>query len=336
MTEKRYMIEVGDPPHRRVVRAPDHYPGDYLTRLEAALRIAGEMAGLISEAKRSSAMRSGSSAPNRRSAGRPQMSEFLPIKRHGIVFVGMETSGALRRRFQAMGFETYSCDVLPCEDDGGEEMAYSADGLPLGRHIVGDVFHALDNMQANDLWPVAGIFHPDCTYLTGCAAWAFKDGPYHQKVKPGTLVGAARRDAREGALADVRRIMALKMKVKLIENPVGAIGSRIRPATQSVHPHHYGDDASKRTCLWILDEDGNDLPPIPRRPDLEVPGRPVMRNGKPTFYWSNQTDTGQNRLSPSDTRWKDRSRTYPGIADAIAAHVEQMICRLPGYGKPLA
>src|SRR6188768_63214 len=148
-----------------------------------------------------------------------------------IVFIGMETSGALRRRFQALGHETYSADLLPSED-GGEEMAYDAEGRPLGRHLVGDVFDTLNHLKANDLWPDLAIFHPTCTYLTGSAAWAFKDGPYHQKVKPTTLVGAARREARERALDDVVCLMGLDIDRIAIENPVGAIGTAIRPADQ--------------------------------------------------------------------------------------------------------
>lgn len=211
----------------------------------------------------------------------------------------------LRRAFQMRGHETYSCDILPSED-GGEEMVYSADRLPLGRHLVGDVFDTLENLWATDLWPDLAIFHPTCTYLTISAEWAYGDGPYHQKVKPETLVGAARREAREKALDDVSRIFALKIKRKCIENPIGAI-SRIRKPTQVIQPHWFGDDASKATCLWL---DGL----MPLRGVNHVAPRYV--NGKPR--WANQTDNGQNRLSPSPERWKERSRTYTGIADAMA------------------
>jgi hypothetical protein len=238
-----------------------------------------------------------------------------------IVFIGMETSGMLRRRFQALGHETYSADLLPAED-GGEEMAWSDDGRPLGRHLVGDVFETLENMQATDLWPELGIFHPSCTYLTNSAEWAYGDGPYHQKVKPGTLVGRDRRQARDHALDTVRRIMALPITVKVIENPIGAI-SRIRRATQILQPYEHGDDASKATCLWILDRHGQELPMmrVPVDPAKRIAGR--MVNGRER--WGNQTDSGQNRLSPADDRWKDRSRTYPGIADAIAQHFGRRI-----------
>lgn len=242
-----------------------------------------------------------------------------------LVFVGMETSGQLRRRFQALGFETYSCDTLPSEDDG-EEMAYSEEGLPLGRHIVGDVFETLDNLWACDMWPDLAIFHITCTYLTNSAAWAFKDPDfkrypgvgYHQRVKTGTLTGAARRAARDAAKDEFRRVLALPIARKVVENPIGAL-SRIRKPSQIVQPYQFGDDASKATCFWYAGKAGEPLPfmRLPIDPAKYVP--PTLRpNGK--AYWSNQTDTGQNRLRPDDNRWKERSRTFSGIADTAAPH----------------
>lgn len=242
-----------------------------------------------------------------------------------IVFIGMETSGILRRRFQAAGFETYSCDHLPSED-GGEETVYSADGLTLGRHLRGDIFQTLDNFWANDMWPALGIFHPDCTYLTNSAAWAYSDGPYHQKTKPGTLLGQARREARETALDTVRRIMALPM-IKIIENPIGAINTAIREPTQIVQPNQFGDDASKATCLWMLDKDNNELPELRLTIDLAnyCAPRIVTHKGKTVERWANQTDSGQNRLSPDADRWKNRARTYPCFGDALVARCVQFL-----------
>lgn len=228
------------------------------------------------------------------------------------VFIGMETSGEFRRRFAALGHDVISCDTLPAEDGG---LA--------GRHIVGDVFETLDDLWPF-WWPDLAIFHPTCTYLTNSAAWAFKDPDfdrypgvgYHQRVKPGTLTGAARRAARELALNDVRRIFALPIERKVTENPIGAINTAIREASQIVQPYQFGDDASKATCFWYVGKNGE---PIDMRLPID-PARyiaPTLRpNGK--HYWANQTDTGQNRLSPGDDRWKDRSRTFAGIADAGA------------------
>jgi hypothetical protein len=200
----------------------------------------------------------------------------------------METSGAVRQLLRDRGADAWSVDLLPSDDDSPY-------------HIQGDVFDVLRQDQ-NWTW---GLFHPDCTYLTNSAAWAFKDGPYHQRVKPGTLVGEPRRQAREQAIAQVKELMELPFP-HAIENPIGAISTRIRRPDQIVQPYHFGDDASKATCLWL-----KRLPKLVHTQYVE----PRIVDGK--SRWSNQTDSGQNKLSPSKNRWKERSRTYPGIADAI-------------------
>lgn len=202
--------------------------------------------------------------------------------------IGMERSGRVRAAFRALGHDAWSCDYEPAED-----------GSP--HHIQGDVFDHL-----NEGWDL-GIFHPTCTYLTCAAEWAYKDGPYHQKVKPGTLVGRERREARESAVNDVRRLWAAPIPRKCLENPVGCLSSVWRKPSLIIQPHQFGEDASKATCLWL---DG--LPLL--IPTLNVAPRIVA--GKPR--WGNQTDSGQNRLSPGADRWRERSLTYQGIANAMA------------------
>lgn len=203
------------------------------------------------------------------------------------VAVLCEFSGTVRDAFIRAGHDAISCDLLPTQ-------------VP-GPHYQGDCLNILE-----DGWDLI-IAHPDCTYLTNSAAWAFSDGPYHQKVKPGTLVGAARRSARDDALEFVQLLMKAPVERIAIENPVGAIGTRILPATQYIHPHEYGHDASKKTGLWL-----KNLPPL--QPTKHIAPRIV--NGRPR--WGNQTDSGQNKLTPSDTRWMDRARFFQGWADAMA------------------
>ncbi|MCC7305896.1 MAG: hypothetical protein IT558_06540, partial [Alphaproteobacteria bacterium] len=77
--------------------------------------------------------------------------------------------------------------------------------------------------------------------------------------------------------------------------------------TQIVQPYHFGDDASKATCLWL-----GGLDPLTHT--QYVP--PRLIKGRPR--WGNQTDSGQNKLPPSEDRWDLRSETYDGIADAMA------------------
>lgn len=204
------------------------------------------------------------------------------------VLVACEFSGVVRDAFIALGHDAMSCDLLPTEAPGP--------------HYQGDVRDIL-----GDGWDLM-IAHPPCIYLTNSAAWAFTDGPYHQKVRPGTLVGAARRKAREQALAFVQTLLDAPIPRIALENPIGCIGTRIRPHDQKIQPYQFGHDASKATCLWL-----KNLPKL--RPSGFV--EPRIVNGRPR--WSNQTDSGQNRLSPSERRWMNRSVTYSGIAEAMAA-----------------
>ena len=239
------------------------------------------------------------------------------------VFIGMETSGVMRRACEAAGHHVISCDLLQSQD-AAEISLMAATGS--SGHIRGDVFETLDRLWGAGWWPDLAIFHPDCTFFTVSAAWAFKDPDfdkypgvgYHMKLKPGTLTGSDRRIRQRRDLEAVRQIQRLKIRRKVIENPIGQLSSLWMKPSQVVQPYQFGDDASKATCLWFLDENGDKvLTRLPIDPTLYVP--PTKRaNGKE--YWANQTDTGQNRLSPSADRWQDRADTYPGIAAAIVNH----------------
>lgn len=206
------------------------------------------------------------------------------------ILIGYSCCPLTREAFERQGLRAITCDLLPARDGN------------TANHIQGDVLEAIK-------WRAwgAAILHPMCTYLTVSAAWAYGDGPYHQKVKPGTLVGAERRAARNYALANFRYLLSLPFPCA-IENPgISFVNKAIRQPDQIIHPYQFGDDASKATGLWLT----NGMPKL--TPTKYV--APRMVDGKPR--WANQTDSGQNRLSPSDDRWLERSKTYPGIADAI-------------------
>lgn len=208
------------------------------------------------------------------------------------VLIGCEFSGTVRSAFRAAGHRAFSCDLLPAID------------CP-DYHFQCDVLEVL-----NEGWDL-GIFHPPCTYLTVSAGWAYGDGPYHQKVKPGTLVGAARRAAREEAVEFFMKLYDCKIPRVAVENPIGCMSTRFRKADQIIQPHQFGHDASKSTGLWL-----RGLPLLKGTEDY--PPRIAEWNGRTVKRWSNQTDSGQNKLSPSDDRWATRSMTYQGIADAMA------------------
>ena len=171
---------------------------------------------------------------------------------------------------------------------GGGHEATSCDLLPTdapGPHYQGDVFDII-----NDGWDLM-IAHPPCTYLSVSGMhW--------------TTRGLRDPQLTEDALAFVQRLMDAPVKRIAVENPISVISSRIRKPDQIIQPWWFGHDASKKTCLWL-----KNLPLL--TPTDMLPGDAKTRRG-------NQTASGQNKLPPSADRWKLRSETFAGIAQAMA------------------
>lgn len=211
------------------------------------------------------------------------------------VLIGCEFSGTVRDMFAAAGFNAMSCDLLASEKPG--------------QHYQGDIFDVL-----YDGWADLVILHPPCTFLS-VSGMHWNSNPksvrYGGKQTEEALVFVATLlDCAE----EMRRRKAKAMRIAL-ENPVGVISTRIRKASQYVQPYDYGDDASKRTGLWL-----DRLPPLHPLAGQRVAGRMVewpRGSGKMVERWGNQTDSGQNKLTPSEDRWAERSVTYNGIASAM-------------------
>lgn len=169
--------------------------------------------------------------------------------------------------------------------------AVSCDLLPTdveGPHYQGDVFDII-----NDGWDLM-ICHPPCTFLSVSGMHWTKRGLRDPQLT-------------EDALEFVQKLLNAPIDKIALENPVSVISSRIRKPDQVIQPWWFGHDASKKTCLWL-----KNLPPLV--PTNIVCGRLV--NGR--MRYGNQTDSGQNKLPPSKDRWKIRSETFEGIADAMA------------------
>jgi hypothetical protein len=212
------------------------------------------------------------------------------------VLIACECSGVVRRAFRANGHDAWSCDILPAVD--GREFHFQCDALAI---IASEKFDLL-------------IGHPPCDYLTNSAEWAYGDGPYHQKVKPETLVGASRREARKRAVEFFLALWNCGIPKICLENPIGHMNALMDVRPQIIQPHQFREDASKATCLWL-----RGLPPLMHTGDF--PPRIVewpRGSGRMVKRWSNQTDSGQNRLPPTKDRASIRSVTYQGIADAMA------------------
>ena len=137
--------------------------------------------------------------------------------------------------------------------------------------------------------------HPPCTYLTVAAnKWMLND--------------PRRWIQRVDALMFFKQLLDANIEKIAIENPIGIVSSHISKPTQIIQPYEFGHDASKNTCLWL-----KNLPKLIGTKYIE----PKIVNNKKR--WANQTEKdGSNKLPPSDNRWKFRSKTYQGIADAMA------------------
>jgi len=171
--------------------------------------------------------------------------------------------------------------------------AISCDFLPTerpGPHYEGDVMDIIG--QSWDCF----IFHPECTFVCG-------SGLHWNKRVPGRAAKTTE------AIFFVKRLWLYSQHIgkRCMENPIGCLSTKFKKPSQIIQPYNFGEDASKATCLWL---DG--LPPLWKTKHIE----PRIVAGKKR--WANQTDSGQNRLTPGPDRWKDRARTYPGIAEAMA------------------
>lgn len=155
-------------------------------------------------------------------------------------------------------------------------------------HIQKDLLEAI-----NDSWDLM-IAHPDCTYLSVSGMHWTTRGLRDPKLT-------------DDAVDFVKKLMNANIKHIAIENPVGVLSTRFRKPDQYIQPYEFGHDASKKTGLWL-----KNLPKLVLTKLIE----PRIVSGKKR--WANQTDSGQNRLGPSQERSAIRAITYDGIGKAIA------------------
>ena len=168
--------------------------------------------------------------------------------------------------------------------------AWSCDLLPTerpGKHIHGDVRH-----YTADGWDLL-IAHPPCTYLSRAG--------YHWCNRPDSapgvlpLKGRPRLEAMEEARDFFNGLLHASVPRICVENPLPIVHARLPAPTQTIQPWQFGHGETKATCLWL-----KNLPPL--TPTNIVDGR------------ANRV----HHMSPGPNRWKERSRTYSGIAVAMA------------------
>lgn len=184
------------------------------------------------------------------------------------ILIACEMSGRVREAFRKKGHNAVSCDILPAMDNS-----------PF--HIQCDVLNHLHG------WDMIIAF-PPCTHLAVSGARYFKEKREDGRQQQGIDFFMALVNAPCCSIA--------------IENPVGIMSSVYRKPDQIIQPWQFGEDASKKTCLWLK-------------------GLPKLKHANVIIKdrYANQTPSGQNKLGPSDDRAMLRSLTYQNIADQMAA-----------------
>lgn len=199
------------------------------------------------------------------------------------VLIGCETSGVVRRAFAARGHDAWSCDLLPAEDGSN-------------RHLICDVRDVL-----MDGWDLLMVAHPPCTRLCNSGVrWLHTPPPGRTKAEMWAELDAGAELFRACWDAPIERVA--------LENPVMHRHARERipgiPRPQTVQPWWFGEPFFKATGLYL-----RGLPPLVATARLEPPAR-----GTPAHKaWS-----AIHRAPPGPDRWRFRSRTFAGIAEAMA------------------
>ena len=215
------------------------------------------------------------------------------------VLIACEESQAVCKAFRARGHRAFSCDLYECSG-GHPEWHINGDALAV---IDGNCnFTTQDGKEHEQRgqWDIL-IAHPPCTYLTVTGNRWFNVERY------GATAIKRIKDRDEAAEFFMEFINARCERVA-VENPVGYMGTYYRPADQTIQPWMFGDPYEKQTCLWL-----KNLPPLRPSKIVKPPERVVFDSGKTMARWY-----AESLKLPAEERAKLRSKTYPGIAEAMA------------------
>lgn len=206
------------------------------------------------------------------------------------ILVGCEESQAVTIELRKRGHEAYSCDIEPCS--GGHPEW----------HLQQDVTELLKQK-----WDMVIAF-PPCTYLTnaGTRHFSLRCNPI-EKVE-------ARKVKREEAFKFFMLFANANCDKIVIENPVGWVNSQWRKPDQIIHPYYFGDNAKKRTCLWLKGVDKLEPTNMLPEPEPEYVCQGELSKGKKIGWCEGIKGTTGGQKG----RAKARSKTFPGIAKAMA------------------
>lgn len=222
------------------------------------------------------------------------------------VLIGCETSLVMLDAFLARGFNAFSCDLEPAD-------------RPTNRHIRDDI----RNVMHDPKWHLLCVMHPPCTRLCNSGV-RWLDDP--RQTNPPNEATAAEKTAWPKLGMDARRVIMRRLldegaalfsecwnapiPLRAIENPVMHKHAKARiknyaPPAQTVQPWWFGDPAFKATSFYLA----GGLPPLAATNRLSPPRKGTEEHKR----WSQV-----HRASPGVDRWKIRSKTFAGIADAAA------------------
>lgn len=201
------------------------------------------------------------------------------------VLIACEESQRVCIAFRKRGHEAFSCDILECS--GGHPEW----------HLKGDALYYLSATK----WDLV-IAHPPCTYLTNTGNRWYNVDKYGEKAEQ-------RYRLRNGAIDFFMDFVYSPYCERLaIENPIGCMSTYYRKPDQIIHPYMFGDPERKATCLWLKNL------PLLKATNIVQPNIIKYKNGKGTDSpWHMET-----MKLPKEERARMRSKTFPGIAEAMA------------------
>ena len=215
------------------------------------------------------------------------------------VLVACEESQAVCKEFRKKGHNAYSCDLLECSG-GHPEWHIKGDVLPLLNGVC--TFKTMDGQEhsVSGQWDMIIAF-PPCTYLTVTGNRWFNIERYGGKA-------IQRHKDRKDAIDFFMTFANADCEKISIENPVGIMSSAWRKPNQIINPWQFGDAFEKKTCLWL-----KGLPELTATNIVEIPPRKNFASGKTMPSWY-----AEAWHLPKEERAKLRSKTFPGIAKAMA------------------
>ncbi len=213
----------------------------------------------------------------------------------GNILVACEFSGTVRNEFAKLGHYALSCDLLDTESDFVNANC---------AHYTGDIKDILDDK--NVIWDLM-IAHPPCTFLTNAGVRHLHEDVTSKNGVRAKIHGKARWNEMLKACEFFNLLQKCNIPRICIENPIphGYARERIGKYTQIIQPWMFGHPETKATCLWL-----KNLPRLMPTNNVKAHMLTLPKNEQHKIH----------HMAPSKDRWKKRSLTYPGVAQAFASH----------------